>query len=188
MCSFPSTQFQLTFNNSFAMARLSNTTEFKETNRHDGCTVMDPADEAKLAASIELPASPAKELNISDTIVNEHDREHLQEQGKEAVNGDDGKGSKTVSDTSMIKAASANTKASTLGLVCISSAFIVGYMFDLAVLGWLFVIMSAVFLLLPAESVEEMVDPGTSGGQGVSFGVKLILELQCSSLGRRSWS
>lgn len=151
------------------MARLSNTTVFEETDRDGDRIKMDPADEAKLAANIELPPSPAKELNISDIIVDERDRRPLRQQGKEAVDGDDGKGSKTMSDTSTIKAASANAKASTLSLVCISSAFIVGYIFDVALLQWLFLIMSAVFLLLPAESVEELVHPGRSGGEEIRF-------------------
>lgn len=147
------------------MARLSNTTEFDETDRNRGGLKMDPADETKLAANIELPASPAEELDISD-IIDEREREKLQEQGAEPVSRDDGKGSKTVLDTSTIKAASVNTKANTLCLLCSSSAFIFGYMFDVALLTWLFVILGAVFLLLPAETVEEIVDPGRSGGQG----------------------
>ena len=151
------------------MARLSNTTEFEETDCDGDRIKMDPADEAKLAANIELPPSPAKELDISDIIVDERDRKTFQQQGKEAVDGDDGKGSKTMSNTSMIKAAYASAKASTLSLVCISSAFIVGYIFDVALLQWRFLIMSAVFLLLPAESVEELVHPGRSGGEEIGF-------------------
>lgn len=151
------------------MARLNNTTEFEKTDRDGDRIKMDPADEAKLAANIELPPSPAKELDISDIIVDERDRRLLRQQGKEAVDGDDGKGSKTMSDTSMVKATSANAKASTLSLVCISSAFIVGHIFDVALLQWLFLIVGAVFFLLLAESVEELVDPGRSGGEEIGF-------------------
>lgn len=143
------------------MARLSNTTEFDETDRDDGRTEMGPADEAKLAANIELPASPAEELDISN-IIGEGEREKLQEQEADPVSGDDGKSPKTIWNT--IKAAPAKTKAYIISVDFIASALIVRFWYQLILPAWLFLVMGLVFLLLPAESVEELVDPGRSRG------------------------